>query len=296
MRSLRPTRTTVLGGAEEGGPRLVQTAPFRRDRSRVLPLDRSAATATRGAAREGEDQAVTWLKRRGYRMIARNAAHGGGELDLVAGEGGTLCFVEVRARAGRTLRGALAAVAPPRLRRLFRAARSWLSGTRRTAHAASTSSAWTRRSGRRGRRPGATPWCATLSRRGGGPAPEGGGPPGGRYTGCPEGRRPGVGRLSSLLAVGGREAIRGPATGSGNSSVVEHNLAKVGVAGSNPVSRSNTLPRSTGQVGRRERAALVFLVVLKAAAHPPPGRRSQVVRQGSAKPSFLGSIPGVASS
>ena len=31
--------------------------------------------------------------------------------------------------------------------------------------------------------------------------------------------------------------------GRGNSSVVEHDLAKVGVAGSNPVSRSSQIPR-----------------------------------------------------
>jgi hypothetical protein len=48
--------------------------------------------------------------------------------------------------------------------------------------------------------------------------------------------------------------------------VVEHDLAKVGVAGSNPVSRSNT---------RRIR---------------PSWRRSQVVRRGSAKPVFVSSI------
>ena len=53
---------------------------------------------------------------------------------------------------------------------------------------------------------------------------------------------------------------------SGNNSVVEYDLAKVGVAGSNPVSRS------------------IFF-----------GRRSQVVRQRSAKPLFTGSNPVAAS-
>jgi hypothetical protein len=48
--------------------------------------------------------------------------------------------------------------------------------------------------------------------------------------------------------------------------VVEHDLAKVGVAGSNPVSRSNIHPVR------------------------PSGRRSQVVRRGSAKPVFVSSI------
>ena len=60
----------------------------------------------------------------------------------------------------------------------------------------------------------------------------------------------------------------------GIAQLVEHNLAKVGVAGSSPVSRSGGASRQ--EAGRRP---LSFW------------RRSQVVRQRSAKPPFGGSNP-----
>ena len=49
-----------------------------------------------GAA--GEAAAVTELERRGYRILARNVRTRMGELDVVARDGQTLCFVEIKAR------------------------------------------------------------------------------------------------------------------------------------------------------------------------------------------------------
>ena len=66
---------------------------------------------------------------------------------------------------------------------------------------------------------------------------------------------------------------------SGNNSVVECDLAKVEVAGSNPVSRSIFFPS--------QRAVVAARFLSAPAGHGPrgtPGRRSQVVRQRSAKP------------
>jgi hypothetical protein len=73
---------------------------------------------------------------------------------------------------------------------------------------------------------------------------------------------------------------------SGSNSVVECDLAKVEVAGSNPVSRSRfaTLARAREGLPRRG-GAPEQLKSLQA------GRGSQVVRQRSAKPLFGGSIP-----
>ncbi|HKA88581.1 MAG TPA: YraN family protein [Haliangiales bacterium] len=45
-----------------------------------------------------EDAAVEALVRRGYRVLARNYRIAGGEIDVIACDGPTLCFVEVRAR------------------------------------------------------------------------------------------------------------------------------------------------------------------------------------------------------
>jgi putative endonuclease len=45
-----------------------------------------------------EDQAAEFLKQRGYRILARNVAYKVGEVDIVAEDGDTLVFVEVRSR------------------------------------------------------------------------------------------------------------------------------------------------------------------------------------------------------
>lgn len=49
-----------------------------------------------GAA--GESAAAAELQRRGYRILERNVRTALGELDLVARDGDTLCFIEVKAR------------------------------------------------------------------------------------------------------------------------------------------------------------------------------------------------------
>ena len=43
-----------------------------------------------------EPQAVAYLLREGYEVVARNYAYHGGELDIVARDGATLVFVEVK--------------------------------------------------------------------------------------------------------------------------------------------------------------------------------------------------------
>jgi putative endonuclease len=43
-----------------------------------------------------ETQAVAYLMREGYQVLARNYAYRGGELDIVARDGSTLVFVEVK--------------------------------------------------------------------------------------------------------------------------------------------------------------------------------------------------------
>ncbi|MGQ9590396.1 MAG: YraN family protein [Planctomycetota bacterium] len=52
----------------------------------------------RGRGREGERAAARFLAQRGLRILARNVREGRGEIDLVALEGETLVFVEVKSR------------------------------------------------------------------------------------------------------------------------------------------------------------------------------------------------------
>src|SRR5436190_20805264 len=48
----------------------------------------------------GEDLACRELERRGYAIVARRYRTRGGELDIIARDGPTLVFVEVKARDG----------------------------------------------------------------------------------------------------------------------------------------------------------------------------------------------------
>jgi putative endonuclease len=70
----------------------------------------------------GEDDAVRWLESQGYKVVERNVTNHGGELDLVAREGETLCFVEIKARASESYGPAIAAVDARKQRRISRAA------------------------------------------------------------------------------------------------------------------------------------------------------------------------------
>jgi putative endonuclease len=51
----------------------------------------------------GEDFALAHLLRRGYKLLARNYRSPRGEIDLIAVDGDTLVFVEVKTRLARTL-------------------------------------------------------------------------------------------------------------------------------------------------------------------------------------------------
>ena len=60
--------------------------------------------------RRGEDIAATFLKDRGWIILARNYRFGRREVDLVIRRGGVLAFVEVKTRAGEGFGGPEAAI------------------------------------------------------------------------------------------------------------------------------------------------------------------------------------------
>jgi putative endonuclease len=70
----------------------------------------------------GEDLACRELERRGYVIVARRYRRRGGELDIVARDGGTLVFVEVKTRVGRRFGAAVDAVTRCKRRRIGRLA------------------------------------------------------------------------------------------------------------------------------------------------------------------------------
>ena len=84
----------------------------------------SRARVTLG--KTGEDLACRELERRGYAIVARRYRQRYGELDIVARDGPTLVFVEVKARADHEFGSAAEAVTPMKQRRLTRLATEYL--------------------------------------------------------------------------------------------------------------------------------------------------------------------------
>ncbi|TFW27774.1 YraN family protein [Massilia horti] len=80
-----------------------------------------------------QDQGRLWersarmhLERHGLALVEANFTCRGGEIDLVMRERDTLVFVEVRQRAGYQHGGAAASITPDKIRRLVRAAQTYL--------------------------------------------------------------------------------------------------------------------------------------------------------------------------
>ena len=78
------------------------------------------------SGRAAETLAVAQLETAGLRIVARNWRRPEGELDIVADDGGTCVFVEVRSRTGEDHGHALEAITPQKRARVVRAARLYL--------------------------------------------------------------------------------------------------------------------------------------------------------------------------
>jgi putative endonuclease len=74
----------------------------------------------------GEDLACRELERRGYAIVARRYRRRGGELDIVARDGATLVFVEVKTREGRAFGEAADAITPFKRRRIAQLALDYM--------------------------------------------------------------------------------------------------------------------------------------------------------------------------
>jgi putative endonuclease len=74
----------------------------------------------------GEDLACRELERRGYAILARRYRLRMGEIDIVARDGETIVFVEVKAREGRAFGGAAEAVTATKRRRIVALASHYL--------------------------------------------------------------------------------------------------------------------------------------------------------------------------
>ncbi len=83
--------------------------------------DTAARKRAESRGRRAETLAVWYLRLKGYRILARRAKTPHGEIDIIARQGDSLIFVEVKARA--TLDMGVAALHPSARRRIDAAAR-----------------------------------------------------------------------------------------------------------------------------------------------------------------------------
>jgi putative endonuclease len=79
--------------------------------------------------RRGEDIAAAYLLEKGCRVVARNWTCSTGELDIIAEDGDTVIFVEVRTRHGNRFGTAEESVTPAKQARLVELAQTYFQDT-----------------------------------------------------------------------------------------------------------------------------------------------------------------------
>ncbi len=95
-------------------------APVKREMHRIQPQSPSAI------GRWAESFVAAALEERGMRIVGRNFRTRFGEVDLIAADGGTLCFVEVRARRSSAFGAASETVTASKARRVIAASQEYL--------------------------------------------------------------------------------------------------------------------------------------------------------------------------
>jgi putative endonuclease len=77
---------------------------------------------------QAEVLAADFLRSKGLRITARNYRSRHGEIDLIARDGATVVFVEVRSRAGEAYGGAAASITAAKREKLIKTAHHYLAG------------------------------------------------------------------------------------------------------------------------------------------------------------------------
>ena len=74
----------------------------------------------------GEERAVRYLKKRGYKILVKNYQLKCGEIDIIARYKDMLCFIEVKTRTSKAFGSPADAVTPAKQRQIKRAAQCYL--------------------------------------------------------------------------------------------------------------------------------------------------------------------------
>lgn len=77
---------------------------------------------------DAEQRAAQYLQQHGLRIVAKNWSCKHGEIDLIAHDGATLVFVEVRLRHSNRFGGAAASITPAKQAKLWASAQLYLQG------------------------------------------------------------------------------------------------------------------------------------------------------------------------
>lgn len=87
---------------------------------------RETRDGRRKQGEQAEEAAARYLARKGLHIVGRNFHCRGGELDIIARDGETLVFVEVRYRGTTSYENPMESVTPRKQQRLIRAANYYL--------------------------------------------------------------------------------------------------------------------------------------------------------------------------
>jgi putative endonuclease len=74
----------------------------------------------------GEDRATEYLESLGYEIFERNFRTRFGEIDIIARDGETLCFIEVKAKASDRFGSPAEMITPKKLDRIIRTAKHYV--------------------------------------------------------------------------------------------------------------------------------------------------------------------------
>ena len=81
---------------------------------------------------DSETRAAAYLQKQGYTIVRRNFRAPCGEIDIIARDGATLVFVEVKARRSDRYGGAKASITPAKISKITRTAQYYLKETRQS--------------------------------------------------------------------------------------------------------------------------------------------------------------------
>ena len=86
----------------------------------------SAQPSTCEKGKEGENKAADYLAGKGFEIVTRNYRMKGGEIDIIAREGESLVFVEVKSLPGGTAETLASELGPRKRSRILRTAQYFL--------------------------------------------------------------------------------------------------------------------------------------------------------------------------